>query len=154
MPQRPIDLSKMTLPEIFSHISELKATERKTAIVTIARLVPQVKELLRLNFNKSIVFDLPKGNPPYTPLNIPDNFGYNRLRSEMRKFKYFFVSSSPNLKQIKRESIFIELLESVSQEEAELVIAIKDKKLKYKGITRKLIEDTMPEIFEGEDLGK
>lgn len=151
---RPIDLNKMTLPEIFSHISELKPAERKNAVVQIARLVPQVKELLRINFNKSVKFDLPKGNPPYTPLNIPEDFGYNRLRVEMRKFKYFFVASSPNLNQIKRESIFIEMLESVSPEEAKLILAVKDKKLKYKGVTRKLMEDTIPEIFEGEELGK
>lgn len=154
MPKPPIQLNKMTLPEIFSHISELKLAERKTAIVTIANLVPQVKQLLKLNFNKSVQFDLPKGAPPYTPLNIPDNFGYDRLRQEMRKLKYFFKVSSPNLNQIKRESLFIQFLETISKEEAELVLACKEKKLKCKGVTRKLLEEIMPEIFEGEELGK
>jgi len=78
---RPIDLNKMTLPEIFSHISELKPAERKNAVVQIARLVPQVKELLRINFNKSVKFDLPK--------DVTDVLSYvrNKLIPELNAVK-------------------------------------------------------------------
>jgi hypothetical protein len=54
------------------------------------------------------------------------------------------------LNPIKRESIFIEVLETVSPEEAKLVLMMKDKKLTYKGINRKLIEEALPEILQGE----
>lgn len=152
--RKPIDISRMTAPEIFEHISGLTPTKRGNAIREISRLAPEIKEILRLTFNKSIVFELPEGDPPYTPLNIPQNFGYKRIGRELRKFKYFVKSASPNLNQIKRESIFIELLESVSPEEAKLILMIKNKKFKYKGITRKVLMDNIPEIFNGEDLGK
>jgi len=39
-------------------------------------------------------------------------------------------------------------LESLNGEEAELVIAAKDKSLKYKGITKKLIQDTFPNLIK------
>jgi hypothetical protein len=42
------------------------------------------------------------------------------------------------------------MLESVSPEEAQLFLMIKNKKITYKGITRKLIEESMPELLVGE----
>lgn len=150
----PIRLDKMTIPEVFQHLSELTPAKRSSAIKEIVKFLPEIKEILKLTFNKSIVFELPEGNPPYTALEIPNNFGYKRIHKELRKFKYFIKEQSPNLKQIKREQIFIEMLESVSQEEATLLLMIKDKKFKYKGITRKFLTDNLPEIFDGEELGK
>jgi hypothetical protein len=54
------------------------------------------------------------------------------------------------LARIKREQLFIEMLESLSEEEAELVIMIKDKKLKYNRLTNNFVRDTLPELFIGE----
>jgi len=152
--QKPIDLSRMTIDEIFEHISSLSPAKRAVAIKQITEVAPEIKLILKLAFNKSIVFALPAGEPPFERLNIPKNFGYKRLGRELRKFKYFVEELTPNLNKIKRESIFIEILESVSEEEAKVVLMIKDKKLKYKGITRKFLMDNIPEIFEGEELGK
>jgi hypothetical protein len=145
-----IDLSKMTMPEIFKHVSELPATERGDALRTIANLVPNIGLVLQYTYNTRFVFDLPEGSPPYRKLNIPENWGYNRLPKELRKFKYFIKSETPNLARIKREQLFIEMLESLSEEEAELVIMIKDKKLKYNRLTNKFVRDTLPELFVGE----
>ena len=75
-------------------------------------------------------------------MESPENMGHNRLPREMRKFQYFFKES--NLNTIKREKLFIELLETVSPEEAKLVLMVKNKKLTYKGITRKLVEEALP----------
>jgi hypothetical protein len=154
MNDKPLDVSRMTFPEIFQHISDLTPAKRKEAIPHLCELVPDLKILLKLVFNKSWNFSLPKGNPPFEPLNIPRNFGYMRLSKEIRKFRYFFAEYSPQIKQAKREQLFIQMLESLSAEEADLILQVKDKKLKYKGFTRKLMENTIPDIFEGEELGK
>lgn len=145
-----IDLSKMTLPEIFKHVSELPATDRPDALRTIVGLVPNIGIVLQYTYDTRYVFDLPEGSPPYRKLNIPENWGYNRLPKELRKFKYFIKNETPNLARIKREQLFIDMLESLSEEEAELVIMIKDKKLKYNRLTNKFIRDTLPELFVGE----
>jgi hypothetical protein len=114
----------------------------------IANLTPELKTVLHYTFHKNIAFDLPTGVPPYKPMETPENWGHNRLPKELRKFQYFLKGSTLN--PIKRESIFIEVLETVSPEEAKLVLMMKDKKLTYKGITRKLIEEALPEILQGE----
>jgi hypothetical protein len=101
------------------------------------------------------VFELPEGAPPYKNVDMPDNWGYNRLPKELRKFKYFFKGNQ--LHAIKREKIFIEVLESLSPDEAKLVLMMKDKKLTYKGkqadryaITKKIVMEALPELFVGE----
>jgi hypothetical protein len=96
------------------------------------------------------VFDLPEGDPPYKPLDVPDNWGYNRMPKELRKVGYFLRGTQNNLTKYQKEKMFIDMLESVSPEEAQLFLMIKNKKITYKGITRKLIEESMPELLVGE----
>jgi hypothetical protein len=51
------------------------------------------------------------------------------------------------MKPLRREGLFLNLLESLNPEEAELLIAAKDKKMKYKGITKKLVNDAFPNLI-------
>ena len=44
--------------------------------------------------------------------------------------------------------MFINLLESLHAEEAEMLIKAKDKKLKITGITKKLVSDTFPNLIK------
>ena len=125
----PIDISRMTLPELLKHVSQLPAKQRGSAIKEISNLKPDLKKVLQLAYHRDLVFDLPEGNPPYTPLNVPDNWGYNRLPKELRKVGYFLKGAQNNLTRIQKEKMFIDILESVSPEEAELFLMIKNKKI-------------------------
>ena len=144
-----IDLSKMTLPEIFQHISDLPASKRADALKKIGSLLIDVKILLHYTYHKNVVMALPDGIPPYKPMDVPKNMGLNRLPGEMRRLSYLLPTS--NLNAIKREKMFIDMLEALSPEEAKLLLMVKNKKLEYKGITRKLVEEVFPEIFVGEN---
>lgn len=144
---KTIDISKMTFPEILQHISELPAPDRQNAVTQISNLKPDLKLLFRLVFDESWQFDLPKGAPPYRPLDMPENWGYNRLPRELRKFHYFIKGANNNLTKLKKEQMFIDVLESVSPEEAKLVLMIKEKKLEYRGITKRLIMKSIPDLL-------
>jgi hypothetical protein len=50
------------------------------------------------------------------------------------------------LKQHRREQLFIELLESVDPGDAKVLIGMKDGKLPYRGMTRKLVADAFPNL--------
>jgi len=149
-----MDLSRMTVHEIFQHISDLKPAKRGDAIKKITAAYPAIKLFFMLGFNKNWKLDLPEGHPPYQPQNLPENYGYTRLGSDYKKFNYFLKEKTPDMPMLKREKIFIDFLESLSEEEAKVVLMIKDQKFKYKGITRKLLMECIPEIFNGEELGK
>lgn len=106
-----------------------------------------LKAVLQAAFDERIVFELPEGEPPYKKSeDMIDNTG--GLYQEFRKF-YIFTKNkrSANIKQMKREMVFIQVLESVHPKDAELVIAMKDKKIPYKGITKKLVQEAYGEDF-------
>jgi hypothetical protein len=94
------------------------------------------------------VWLLPEGTPPYTPL--PNNADAEiTMQSASRQF-YLFVQGDTetqrNLKQLKREALFIQLLESVNPAECKVLLGMKDRKLPYRGLTRKLVAEAFPNL--------
>jgi Txe/YoeB family toxin of Txe-Axe toxin-antitoxin module len=121
-----------------------------------------VKEMININFNPNIVFLLPEGSPDlsfddntefkprnnYFPNNSSGDDGAT-LNYEIRKMYLFVEGSSPNnLNQLKRETLWIQLLNSLGSDEAEDISLCKDKKLqeKYKKLTHELCHKTFPEF--------
>ena len=110
---------------------------------------PALTDILRINFDDSVVSLLPEGEPPFrTEKELPKGFEHTNLHKGFRKFGYFFKGPTANgLLPAKREHLFIELLESVHYDDAMLVILVKDKKLKVKGITKKMVKETFPNLI-------
>ena len=83
---------------------------------------------------------LPEGTPPYKPSSEPMGMTPTNLFNEMRRL---YVFCRADLKPLKREGLFISLLEGVHPEEATALIAIKDQQLHklYKKITAKLVTE-------------
>ena len=48
---------------------------------------------------------------------------------------------------LRRESMFVQLLERLDPADAELLLAVKDQKLSYRGLSYKLVKDTWPDIL-------
>jgi len=111
-----------------------------------------IKQLLFYTYSPTIKFLLPEGAPPYRPCEFFDQEG--RLYVEARKLYLFIEGGNPNLTKVKRESLFIQLLESIDQEDAKLLIAIKDKKLPYKNITEKAVREAFPDLLPKEEINE
>ena len=107
-----------------------------------------VKALLIWNFDKDIRSAIPEGDVPYKKNEAPINSGgHTRLVHEWRTLYNFIRGGNGSLSQMKRETMFIQLLESLHESEAELLLLVKDKKLQSKyRITRNLVEEVYPEI--------
>lgn len=86
-------------------------------------------------------FLLPEGEPPFKPAAEPLGMTPTNLYAECKKFHGIFCNEK--LKPIKRESLFIGLLEGIHPTEAQVLIAVKDQKLAklYPKITWKLASD-------------
>lgn len=93
-------------------------------------------------------FALPEGTPPYTPYTS-EPVPY-RLYNEMRRMYLFIEDGHPTLKQNKREELFIELLETIDPKDAELIIAIKDKKTPWKKLARNVVVKAFPDLLPNE----
>lgn len=97
-------------------------------------------------------WELPKGTPPYTPSKETEGMFMTNLYTEARKL---YVFRRTDLKPIRRESIFIDLLQSLDPREVKIVLALKDKKLTKlypkitKAVAAKLIN--IPEEIKQDD---
>jgi hypothetical protein len=59
----------------------------------------------------------------------------------------FIEGGNPNLTPLKRESLFIGLIESIDPEDAKVLLAAKDKKLPVKGITSTIVNEAFPGLI-------
>lgn len=133
--------------ELLAGVARLKKKADKIAELRRHDNKPAVKAILDLAFNPKFQYTLPEGEPPYTPAeDMLDNAG--GLYRDYRKFTYFMDHPKNNLHQIKRETLFIQLLESVHPKDAELCIAMKDKTLPFKGITKSLVIEAYPGLID------
>jgi len=138
---------KLLVPEIFEQASALK-TKKERIDFFRKHGTPEFKDIIRINYDETIECLLPKGVPPYTPDDAPVGKAPSHLGKKFRRFKYFFNGPTGlKMEPLKRESTFIELLESIHASEADVLVLAKDKKLKYPGVTKKLCEDAFPGLI-------
>lgn len=89
-------------------------------------------------FMKEGKFLLPEGTPPYRPAEEPMGMTPASFIVETRKLHNFCRS---DVKPMKRETMFIQLLEAIHPDEAKILIAIKDQTLPelYPNLTREVV---------------
>ena len=140
---------------------------------------PSIVTLFVWNYDSSIITLLPEGPVPYgtnkddqtstgtlssriddavskmsemgsTSLGSQDQ-GQASIRAEYKKFYNFCKGGNPSLSNLRRETMFINILEGLHPLEAEILILVKDKNLetKYK-ISKEVVSTAYPEIVWGD----
>jgi len=138
---------QLTFYEIFKEVSE-QDTEEKMVEALYKHSSAEMKFVLGYIFDPNIKWNLPDGAPPYKecPEGIEND---GRLMNELRRL-YLFVEGpteeQQNLTTVRRELLFIEILESLSPNEAKFLLAMKDKKLPFDNITKDVISKAFPKL--------
>jgi len=111
-----------------------------------------LRDVLKGGFDDTIEFDLPKGVPPFTTNTSNEGHTPTSLEHNSVKLAYCVKGhpKSAPLKAIVRERMFLEILEGIPKDEAELVIAMKEKKLgkRYKGLTKDVVMAAFPNLMD------
>jgi hypothetical protein len=136
----------MSVSEILSNISEEKDVKKRKDLLAQQSKNQAVIAMLQLAFDPNVKFQLPEGDPPYKPCEYLDQQGM--LYNSVRKIAMFLDPNS-KLPQLKKEVLFVGVLESLDPQDAKLLLAVKDKKMPYKGITKKLVTETFPNLIKG-----
>tara|TARA_B100000676_G_scaffold284518_1_gene312293 strand:+ start:28 stop:618 length:591 start_codon:yes stop_codon:yes gene_type:complete len=140
---------------------------------------PSIVTIFVWNYDTSIITLLPEGDVPYgntgedqqTTGTLSDKIndavgkmsemgsnslgsqdqGKASIRGEYQKFYNFCKGGNPSLSNLRRETMFINILEGLHPLEAEILILVKDKKLesKYK-ISKEVVSTAYPEIQWGD----
>lgn len=132
------------LCEFLLKVSKLKRTQEKIDALRANDSLP-LRVILQGAFDPSVEWMLPEGEPPYRPNELVDQ--QHVLIRDIEKLRYFVKGFYDNLAQPKRESMFVELLERVDPEDAKLLVAIKDKKLPFNGITLQHVTEGLPGLI-------
>jgi hypothetical protein len=135
------------IAEILKEVSEQKDNTAKKIMLAQYGRNQGVMTILKLAFDPEVKFNLPEGDPPYKPCQYLDQ--QTMLYNSIRRMYLFIGEGNPNLSQKKREMLFINLIESLDPEDAKLLCAVKDKKMPYKGVTKKLVQETFPGLIKG-----
>ena len=139
---------------------------------------PSLKAIFIWNFDETVISLLPEGEVPYASVgeqgsftgNISDKIkdavgmmnelgsvslgsqdqGRSSIRKEFKRFYNFIKGGNDGLSSLRRETMFINILQGLHPLEAEIVCLIKDKKLetKYK-ITKDVVSQAYPDIRWG-----
>ena len=140
-------------------MSNAKTKDEKVAILKEYKSQALTKILL-CNFSKSISFMFPSGKTPYTESDVPKGINHQMLINEHRHLEKFIKktlngityygcsgTNKPRIQQLKKEALWIQMLEALHQEEADLMDLVKDKRLtdRYK-VTKQNVIDAFPEL--------
>ena len=159
---RTVTVKKKTLPPnpMVNEILEAVDSERvKAKKLEILRTHgdDSFKMVMIWNFDETVISILPDGHVPNQPVEgdvqanreqgIPQR---TTIRNSARQFYRFVKGGDDALNKIKRESIFINILQTLPQPEADILVLVKDKALNTKyNITKELVAEAYPEITWG-----
>ena len=163
--------------EVFEIVSKQRSNAKKVeALQKFAH--PCIKSLFIWNFDETIESALPPGDVPYAAVDEMDSFkgtlsekiadavskmgemgskslgsqdqGRSSIRKEYQKFYNFVKGGNNGLSSLRRETMFINVLQGLHPLEAEIICLVKDKKLetKYK-ISKENVSEAFPDIIWG-----
>jgi len=165
--------------EVLDLVSRQRAKAKK--IEVLRKYDDQsLRRVLIWNFDNSIQSILPQGEVPYVgydenvtysgtlttklteeirqmhdrgsfSVGASDKQGHTTIRRESKNFYHFVRGGNDAMSNIRRETMFINILQGLHPLEAEIVVLAKDKKLsdKYK-ITREVVAEAYPNIIWGD----
>ena len=139
------------LHEMFTKINNKK--DRPGKIKILQQYDTQgLRMVLKAAFDPKIVWLVPEGNVPYIANDAPDGTEHTRLEQQARTLQNFVGvkqengavnPAKPEINTMRREMLFIQLLEGLSAGEAEVLVAVKNKTLNktYKGLNASTVKE-------------
>tara|TARA_R110001606_G_scaffold28835_6_gene90775 strand:- start:775 stop:1233 length:459 start_codon:yes stop_codon:yes gene_type:complete len=135
--------------EILELVSKTRGVEKKTEILKEYE-TEALKALMIWNFDTTVVSVVPEGVVPFKKNEAPLGTDHTTLRKEWKNLYHFVKGGNDTLSNIRRETMFIQMLEGLHPSEAEIICLVKDKSLetKYK-LSQAVVEKAYPDIQWG-----
>ena len=134
---------QLSYHEILTKVNNKK--DKKGKIEVLQKYdTKELRMLMKLAFDPKLKWLVPESTPPYkineAPLGTTDHVW---LKSEINRVFHFLEGGNPQLTTMKRENMFVQMLEALSAEEAKVLLQAKDKELNkhYKGLTANLVKE-------------
>ena len=141
--------SDALVTEILQKVSSAKTKKEKVDLLQEYNN-NGLRSILIINFDESLKFLLPEGEVPFKANEAPAGTDHTRLDVEYRGLYRFFKGGDSTLKTMRREQLFVQLLEGLHKDEAEMLVLAcnKDLQSKYR-ITKQAVSEAFPAIQWG-----
>lgn len=141
----------MSKNNIYEILRDFERAPDKTAKIAVlhknARFA--LLDVLQGAMHPDITFNV-KSKPSYRRSDAPPGMGYSSIDVELRR-TYLFIEGSakapPNLTDIRRQQLLIQILEALESHEADVFMNMILKDLKVKGLTYKLVQEAFPGLL-------
>ena len=135
--------------EILELVSKQRTKAKKIEILQ-DYVNPALKSLFIWNFDDTVISVVPEGDVPYKENEVPVGTDHTSLRREYKHLYNFVRGGNDSISSLRRETMFIQMLEGLHPAEAEILCLVKDKQLqtKYK-ISYDIVKDAYPDINWG-----
>ena len=139
---RTAGAGKELISEIFTKINNAKDKPKKIQVLRQYD-TPGMRMILKGAFDPKIQWDLPEGTPPYIENEAPAGTEHTFLEVEAKRLYNFAVGGNDQLNKIRKETLFIQMLEGLHASEAKVLIDVKNKSLNktYKGLTSDMVKE-------------
>ena len=150
-----VSKAKVKLPpnpfmhEILELVDEQKTKAKKVSILKEYR-DDALTAILIWQFDDSVQSAMPEGQVPYKPNEVPVGTDHTSLRREWKTLYHFIRGGNDGLNNLRRETMFVQMLEGLHPQEAEIICLVKDKRLTDKYIvTLAQVQEAYPDIEWG-----
>jgi len=133
---------ELLISEILDKVSKTKAKKDKVNLLREYNS-DSLRMVIKSSFDPKIKWALPAGEVPYKQNDAPVGTEHNVLAYEARKLYHFLEGGNNDINQNKRETMFVQMLEGLHENEADVLVAAKDKILhqKYKGLSDNVVKE-------------
>jgi hypothetical protein len=137
----------ISISEIVAETGKLKSTAEKVANLQKHDSFA-LRTVVQATYDPSIEFLIPNTPPPWNKNEYEDE-AKAMLMSDSRRLRIFVKGGGyDNIKQVKRESLFISFLEDIDNDDAELLANYMICKKPFKGISLKVINEAFPQLIK------
>ena len=135
--------------EILELVSKQRSRAKKVEILQKYEDL-SLKTLFIWNFDDTVISVVPEGEVPYKENEVPIGTDHTSLRREYKHLYNFVKGGNDGISSLRRETMFIQILEGLHPEEAKVLCLVKDKSLqsKYK-VTYEIVREAYPDIQWG-----
>ena len=137
-----VETYRPLLSEVLKKVHNAKTKKEKVDLLRKYNS-ESLRMVIKSSFDPKIEWRFPEGDVPFKKNEAPEGTEHTRLEQEARKLFHFLKGGNPKLNQMKCENMFIQMLEGLHGDEAELLIAAKDKSLHqvYKGLSANVVKE-------------
>ena len=165
--------------EVLDLLSKQRTKAKKVALLQRYGDL-SLKQILKWNYDTTIISALPEGEVPYGnfeddamtsgnlttaisfevrrmhetgsfSLGSSDKQGHTTIRREARNFYRFVKGGQDSLSNLRRETMFINVLTGLHPLEAEILVLVKDGKLEERyNISKDVVSEAFPDIIWGD----